>query len=248
MEEKTKNGKLLLIYGPTSSGKTDLAIKISKYLWGEFNIDSEIISADSRQIYKGLNIGTNKPDQEIMQKFIHKFVDIITPDQVFSNDDFCVSARKVIDENIQQNKLSIIAGGTATYIFNLVKDKDFNYLVLVPSYTRKILYRKIEKNVDRMFKLGLHEEVIGLANKYGLKNNILSKTLGYREFIEHSNRIKKEIHKFNTEDLGKVRWKIKANTKKYAMHQDNFLKNIDNYEIIKSFNEFKGKLEEFIIS
>jgi len=99
--------QVLIISGPTASGKTSLAIKIAK----KFN--GELISADSRQIYKGMDIGTGKDHPHSIP--IH-LVDIITPNQTFSSTQFCHLATAKIKQIHQRNKLPIIVGGTGYYI------------------------------------------------------------------------------------------------------------------------------------
>ena len=102
--------KILIISGPTATGKTSLAVKVSRKL------KSELISADSRQIYQGLDIGTGK-DHPVNTP-IH-LIDIITPDQTFSSDQFRRLATVKIKQIHQKGKLPIIVGGTGYYINSL---------------------------------------------------------------------------------------------------------------------------------
>lgn len=102
--------KILVIVGPTASGKTALALTIAS------KIPSEIISADSRQIYKHLTIGTAKPTQEELGLVPHHFIDHLELDQKFNAGDFQEQGRKIISQIIQRKKLPIIVGGTGLYI------------------------------------------------------------------------------------------------------------------------------------
>lgn len=110
---------LVVIAGPTASGKTALAVDIAKRLNGE------IISADSMQIYRELNIGTAKPTQEEMQGIPHYMLDFLAPDVSFSVAEYVDMAKKCIAEIKQNGKLAILAGGTGLYISSLVDNISF---------------------------------------------------------------------------------------------------------------------------
>jgi len=101
---------LLVILGPTAVGKTEVAVDLLS------KIKAEIISADSRQIYKEMDIGTAKPPGEIRNKFPHHLIDIIFPDEVFNAAEFGLKARAVIKKLQEQDKLPILVGGSGLYI------------------------------------------------------------------------------------------------------------------------------------
>ena len=111
--------KLLVIAGPTGVGKTDLSIKLSKKLNGE------VISADSMQIYKYMDIGSAKVTKEEMNDVTHHMIDIILPDEPFTVVDYKNYADKEIEEILNKNKLPIIAGGTGLYINALTCNMNF---------------------------------------------------------------------------------------------------------------------------
>lgn len=115
--------RLLIIAGPTAVGKTDTAIILAKELNGE------IISADSMQIYKNMNIGTAKPSLEEMQGIPHHLIDVVNPDESFSVAEFQKLAKNTIDDLILNKKLPIIAGGTGLYINSLIYNMDFTQSV-----------------------------------------------------------------------------------------------------------------------
>jgi len=106
--------KILCIVGPTASGKTALAIEVAHRL------DGEILSADSRQIYKHLTIGTAKPSPAELSNVPHHFIDILEPDAHFSAGDFAEQGRRTIADLIFRQKMPIIAGGTGLYVEALV--------------------------------------------------------------------------------------------------------------------------------
>jgi len=101
---------LLVILGPTGVGKTEAAIDLSKRL------KAEIISADSRKIYKGMDIGTAKPSQTIRRRIPHWLIDIFSPEEVFSAADFREQAKEIIQRVQKKDKLPILVGGSSLYI------------------------------------------------------------------------------------------------------------------------------------
>ncbi len=118
--EKPEKPRILVILGPTASGKSDLAVKIAR----QFN--GEIISADSRQVYKGLDIGSGKITKKEMRGVKHYLLDVVSPintartKKYFTVADFQKIAYKKIDTILESGKLPIIAGGTAFYIQSIV--------------------------------------------------------------------------------------------------------------------------------
>lgn len=115
--------KVIVIVGPTASGKTALSIKLAKELEGE------IISADSMQIYRYMNIGTAKPDEEEMSGIKHYLIDEVNPDEEFSVARYKELATKYIDEILNKGKQPIVVGGTGLYINSLLYNIDFSETV-----------------------------------------------------------------------------------------------------------------------
>ena len=110
--------KVIAVAGPTASGKTALAVEIAKYL------DTEIISADSRQIFREFDIATAKPTQQEMQGIKHHLIDVVNPDEEFTVADFSDSASKVMEKLFKQNKIPVVAGGTGLYFRILLENYD----------------------------------------------------------------------------------------------------------------------------
>ncbi len=109
-----KKDRLLVILGQTATGKSDLAVKIAK------KYNGEIISADSRQVYKGLNIGTGKLTRKEMRGVHHWMIDVISPKKTFSVTDWKKMAEERIEVILKKHKLPIICGGTGFYIQSIV--------------------------------------------------------------------------------------------------------------------------------
>lgn len=101
--------KVLLLMGATATGKTDLALEISRHF------EVEIISVDSALIYRGMNIGTAKPEPEILQSVPHHLVDIIDPVEPFSVWDFVQQSRRLVNEISARGRIPLLVGGTMMY-------------------------------------------------------------------------------------------------------------------------------------
>lgn len=108
------HGKILVIVGPTASGKSELAVRLAQELGGE------IVNADSMQIYRGLDIGTAKPTREEQGGIPHHLIDVATPDQLFSAADFAEAADQAIARINASGKRAIVVGGTGLYIRSLL--------------------------------------------------------------------------------------------------------------------------------
>ncbi len=142
---QTKNKPYVIaIVGATASGKTAYSIELAKKL------DGEIISADSRLVYKGFNIGTAKPTKEEMQGIPHYMIDIVEPDFDYSAGLYKQQAKQVIDKITTKGKTPIIVGGTGLYIDILLKNYDLPQIEAnkelreeLKTYTKEDLYNKL---------------------------------------------------------------------------------------------------------
>ncbi|GGJ04300.1 tRNA dimethylallyltransferase [Alicyclobacillus cellulosilyticus] len=112
-------GPVLCIVGPTATGKSDLGVRIAKAVGGE------VVSADSMQVYKGMDIGTAKLTPEQMQGVPHHLIDIVEPSQRFTVAEWVTLADTVIARLHAEGKLPVVVGGTGLYIRAIVEDLDF---------------------------------------------------------------------------------------------------------------------------
>ena len=110
---------IICIAGPTASGKTALAVELAKELNGE------VVSCDSMQVYKRMDIGTAKPTKEEMQGIVHHMIDVAEPDEDFSVSRYCAMASPIVDDILARGKTAIIAGGTGLYMDSLIRGNDF---------------------------------------------------------------------------------------------------------------------------
>lgn len=118
MKQEKIDKKVIAIVGPTASGKTSLAVEIAKLL------DTEIISADSRQIFKEFNIAVAKPSQEEMQDVKHNLIGLINPDEEYTVANFADDARKIMQKLYSKNKIPVVVGGTGLYFRILLENFD----------------------------------------------------------------------------------------------------------------------------
>ena len=141
--------KVIVIVGPTCSGKTNLSLKIAQL------IPAEIISSDSRQIYRRLDIGTAKPSKEQLQKVQHHLIDFLDPSENYDVSKFEKDAERVINQILKENKTAIIVGGSGLYIKALIDgisesaDKDEEYrkelLQKRKEFGNEYLYEELNK-------------------------------------------------------------------------------------------------------
>lgn len=268
--------KLIAIVGPTASGKSDLAVILGKELNGE------IVSADSAQVYKGLDIGSAKITKEEQQGVPHHLLDIVGAETDYNIGMFQCDAKKAIDEICSKNKVPILCGGSGLYVnsvinigydladeptadpesrkkwlkleeergsgalYNILKEKfpnraakihpndhqrilralemdrdvdpnkmaqwesPYDLSIYGLTMDRELLYERIEKRVDKMFDLGLVDEVSNLLEQgYRPEGNALS-ALGYKEVIPY---LKGEITEETAKEI------LKRNTRHFAKRQ-----------------------------
>jgi len=169
-----KKSKVIVILGPTATGKSDLAVKVAK----KFN--GEIISADSRQVYKGLDIGTGKITKKEMQGVPHHLLDVVNPKRKFTVTEYQKKATKAISEILTKGEVPIICGGTGFYIDTITKG------IVFPEVPPNIKLRKLleKKSVEELAKIlrkldKIRVGNIDVNNKVRLIRAIeIAKTLG----------------------------------------------------------------------
>ena len=110
---------IICIAGPTASGKTALAVELAKA------VDGEVVSCDSMQVYKYMDIGTAKPTIDEMQGIVHHMLSVAEPQEEFSVSRYCEMATPIIDDIITRGKTAIIAGGTGLYMDSLIRGNNF---------------------------------------------------------------------------------------------------------------------------
>ena len=158
--------KIIIILGATATGKSNLAVKIAKELGGE------IISADSRQVYKGLDIGTGKITKKEMRGVEHHLLDVVSPKKIFTVSEYQKITNSAIAEIVTKGKISIICGGTGFYIDAITKN------IIFPEVPPNKKLRKIleKQSAEKLFK------TLEKLDKFRAKD-ILNKN-------EHNNKVR----------------------------------------------------------
>lgn len=227
---------LVVVVGSTASGKSAVALELAR----RFN--GEIIAADSRTVYKGMDIGTAKPPKTELENIPHHLLDIIEPAKAFNAADFKARALEAIADIQQRQKLPIMAGGTGLYIDAVLYDFEFslpgserdatnprhlkrdkkilvgdirpNTIIIGLKTERDMLERRIVKRTETMFDRGLLEEVKRLVNNYGWEAPGLQ-AIGYQEFKPFFE---------GAESLEEVKANIITHTMQYAKRQRTWFK------------------------
>lgn len=138
--------KVIVICGPTASGKTALSIELAK------KINGEIVSSDSMQIYKDMTIGTAKPEIEEMQGIKHYLIDFVPPNKRYSVAEFKEDALKAIEEIISKGKQPIVVGGTGLYVDSLIYGIEYQNIEIDEEYRKKLEQEVEEKGLENLYK------------------------------------------------------------------------------------------------
>ena len=200
ISSKTSDGqeKILTIIGPTGSGKTGLAIAVAQELSRRRGILApdcacEVISADSRAIYKGLDIGTAKPTIEEMQGVPHWGIDLVGPGERFTVADFKEYAEQKIYEISQRGHLPIIAGGTGLYVDALIYNYSFSdeakksysdreqmseqFLVIGIDWPRDELRKRLRLRAEQFFDADIVNEYKWATDHYDWKSQAMKSNI-----------------------------------------------------------------------
>ena len=246
----------MVIVGQTASGKSALAMELAK----QFN--GEIICADSRTIYKGLDIGTAKPSKKDREVVKHHLLDIVEIDQAFSVAKFKQLANDLIIEICSRGKLPIMVGGTGLYVDAVLFDYQFSSegsernpenprhlkktghsnvnqvrsdtLVMGLNLTKEKLKQRIHERVKHMLEHGLVAEAVDLGSRYGWDAPGLQ-TIGYKEIEDQK-------------DINLIGEQIERNTILYAKRQQTWFKRHDYIQWCSSTEQAKKLVEHFLNS
>ncbi len=151
MSTKTK---VLVIFAPTASGKTALTRELFSPKGSHFILKAEIISADSQAIYKEMDIGTAKPDEDLQKEIPHHLINLLSPDQQYNVSDFVNAADKACEEIAVRGNLPVVVGGTGFYIRN------FLYGLAPTPVSDEKLRKELKERIAREGNQALYDELI----------------------------------------------------------------------------------------
>jgi tRNA dimethylallyltransferase len=231
-----KKDEIIVITGATASGKTVLAIKLA-LKWG-----CEVISADSRQVYRGLDIGSAKVNKKEMSGVPHHLIDILDPGQKYSVAQFQTQALSLIKDIQSRGKVPIIAGGTGLYVESVVEGYSFGedqkstskagynpkFKIYLLQWPREILRQRIAARIDQRIKEGMLEEVQNLIKSGVDPRWLISLGLEYRYLTEHLLDSKSNLEEAIT--------KLKFKSFQFAKRQDTWFRRWGYAERIKLSN------------
>ena len=168
---------LIVLTGPTAVGKTSLSISLAKA------VNGEIISADSMQVYKGMDIGSAKIRKEEMQGVTHYLVDILEPEEEFHIVKFQELAKAALEEIYAKGKIPILVGGTGFYIQAVTRDIDFTQAEQETSYREELEQFAKEKGAEY-----LHEKLREVDSKSAenIHANNVKRVISALEFYHHN--------------------------------------------------------------
>lgn len=186
--------KIAAVTGPTASGKTALAIELAKRL------DGEIISCDSMQIYRGMDIGTAKPTREELAQVPHHLIDILPADAPYSCSDYVKDAEKAVEDIVSRGKLPIFCGGTGLYLDRFLKGGNDDSAACDENLREELKRFADEKGID-----ALYERLIELdpAAAETIHKNNVKRVMRAIEICLVTGEKKSDIDKKNAEIVDK---------------------------------------------
>ena len=194
-----------VIGGPTASGKSNLAVELAK------RINGEIISADSMQIYKDMNIGTAKITPEEMQGINHYLIDFISPDERYSVSSFKKDAEKAIEDILAKGKVPIIVGGTGLYIDSLILGIEFQDEKIDTEYRESLNKIAEEQGLQKLYNMA--KEIDPIAMKK-ISENDKKRIIRVLEIYNKTGKTKTE------QEIESRKNEIKYNYKSFAITMD----------------------------
>ncbi len=228
--------KVIVICGPTASGKTALSIELAK------KINGEIVSADSMQIYDEMNIGTAKPDKEEMQGIKHYLIGNVSPTTRYSVSEYKKDATNAINEIIAKNKIPIVVGGTGLYVNSLIYGIDY------PEIETDLKYREhLEDLVEKKGLNYLYEKAskIDEAAVKNISKNDKKRILRVLEIYKETGKTKTQIEIESRKNGIKYDYKVFAINMPREILYDRINKRVDIMIEKGLIEEVKGLYKKY---
>ncbi len=176
--------KVIVLCGPTASGKTSLSIELAK------RINGEIISCDSMQIYKDMDIGTAKPTEQEKQGIKHYLLDFLSPEVRYSVADYKKDAEKAIEEILKKRKVPIIVGGTGLYINSLIYNIEYKDSKIDIDYRNKLEKMVVEKGLENLYEMAQKIDPEAMKN---ISHNDKKRIMRVLEIYNETGKTKTEL-------------------------------------------------------
>lgn len=241
MENKPK---VIVICGPTASGKTSLSIELAK------KINGEIISSDSMQIYKDMDIGTAKPTKEEMENIKHYLIDFVPPNERYSVASFKQDAENAIEEILTKGKVPIVVGGTGLYVNSLIYGIEFNSIEIDEEYRKELDKRAEKEGLDSLYNEAkkIDPEAIKNISKNDKKRIIrileiykqTGKTKTEQEIESRKNGVKYDYKVFAINMDRKVLYE-RINKRVDIMIEQGLIQEVEN--LVKKYKEFPTAMQ-----
>ena len=236
---------VIVIVGPTASGKTALSIELAK------KVNGEIVSCDSMQIYKDMNIGSAKPSVNEMQGIKHYMIDIIEPNQRFSVAEYKKQAETAIEEILSKGKVPIIVGGTGLYADSLIYGIEYPNIVFDEKYRQELENQATEPEGLKK----LYEKAIEIDKQAMIKisSNDKKRILRILEIYHSTGKTKTEIEAESRKSEIKYDYKVFAidmdrdvlynriNKRVDIMIETGLINEVEN--LLKKYNDFPTAMQ-----
>lgn len=236
--------KVIVIAGPTASGKSKLAVNLAK------KINGEIISADSMQIYKDMNIGTAKITKNEMEGIKHYMLDVVMPNERYSVSEYKKQAEKCIEEILKNGKIPIICGGTGLYIDSLIYGIEFNEEKIDEEYRNKLNTIAEKEGLETLYKKA--SEIDPEAMKKISKND-KKRIIRLLEIYYKTGKTKTQQNIDSRKKEPKYEYKVFAINMERSILYDRINKRVDSMleqglieevkYILKKYNEFPTAMQ-----
>lgn len=234
---KENKPKVLVICGPTASGKTSLSIEIAK------RINGEIISADSMQIYKDMDIGTAKVTKDEMQGIKHYMIDFLSPEERYSVAQFKEDAEEAIEEVIRKGKVPIVVGGTGLYINSLIYNINYNDITINQEYRDELNEIAENEGLDRLYKEACKIDAEAMKN---ISPNDQKRIIRVLEIYKQTGKTKTELEIESRKIEPKYDYKVYAINMEREKLYERINKRVDIMIEKGLIDEVKKILEKYI--
>ena len=219
---------VIVIAGPTASGKSNLSVELAK------KINGEIISADSMQIYKDMNIGTAKITNEEMQGIKHYMLDFVSPDERYSVSNYKKQAEKCIEEILNKGKTPIVCGGTGLYLDTLIYGIEFLEEEIDENYREELNGIAKNEGLEQLYNMAMEIDPEAMQK---ISKNDQKRIIRVLEIYHKTGKTKTE------QDLESRKNEVKYNYKVFTIYMDReILYNRINKRVDKMINE--GLIDE----